>query len=53
MDELIFKRMKKNINLTHLSGAVLFIPYGVTVDEFQHFVYEHPKQHQKKEKQMA
>ncbi len=26
----------------HLSGALLFIPYGVTVDHFQHFVYENP-----------
>jgi M3 family oligoendopeptidase len=26
----------------HLSGALLFIPYGVAVDEFQHWVYEHP-----------
>ncbi len=27
---------------SHLSGALLFIPYGVTVDEFQHWVYENP-----------
>ena len=27
----------------HLSGALLFIPYGVTVDEFQHWVYAHPE----------
>ncbi len=26
----------------HLSGSVLFLPYGVAVDEFQHFVYENP-----------
>jgi M3 family oligoendopeptidase len=26
----------------HLSGCLLFIPYGVTVDEFQHWVYENP-----------
>lgn len=26
----------------HLSGAVLFLPYGVAVDEFQHIVYENP-----------
>ncbi len=26
----------------HLSGALLFIPYGVTVDAFQHWVYENP-----------
>ncbi|GGH85048.1 M3 family oligoendopeptidase [Pullulanibacillus pueri] len=28
---------------THLGGALLFIPYGVAVDEFQHFVYAHPE----------
>ncbi|MFC0186883.1 M3 family oligoendopeptidase [Fictibacillus aquaticus] len=27
---------------SHLTGAVEFIPYGVAVDEFQHFVYENP-----------
>ena len=26
----------------HLSEALLFIPYGILVDEFQHFVYENP-----------
>lgn len=26
----------------HLSEALLFIPYGVTVDEFQHYVYANP-----------
>ncbi|WP_353092983.1 M3 family oligoendopeptidase [Tissierella praeacuta] len=27
---------------SHLTGAINFIPYGVTVDEFQHYVYENP-----------
>ncbi len=27
---------------THLAGAVSFLPYGVSVDEFQHEVYENP-----------
>jgi M3 family oligoendopeptidase len=26
----------------HLLDAMLFLPYGVTVDHFQHLVYEHP-----------
>ncbi len=26
----------------HLAEAITFIPYGVSVDEFQHFVYENP-----------
>lgn len=28
---------------SHLGGAVKFIPYGVTVDHFQHEVYAHPE----------
>ena len=27
----------------HLAGAINFLPYGVAVDEFQHFVYENPE----------
>lgn len=26
----------------HLASSIEFLPYGVTVDEFQHWVYEHP-----------
>lgn len=26
---------------SHLDGAISFLPYGVEVDEFQHWVYEH------------
>ena len=29
--------------LKHLLSALSFIPYGVTVDEFQHEVYDHPE----------
>jgi M3 family oligoendopeptidase len=28
---------------SHLAGAVSFLPYGASVDEFQHDVYEHPE----------
>lgn len=28
---------------SHLAGAVSFLPYGVSVDEFQHEVYEKPE----------
>ncbi len=28
--------------LHHLARAIKFIPYGVSIDEFQHFVYENP-----------
>lgn len=27
----------------HLAAAIQFLPYGVAVDEFQHFVYENPE----------
>lgn len=27
----------------HLASAIVFLPYGVTVDEFQHWVYDHPE----------
>jgi len=40
--ENFFKEDVDKYKFTHLSGALLFIPYGVTVDEFQHFVYENP-----------
>lgn len=41
--ELFFKGDADKYRFTHLSDALLFIPYGVSVDEFQHFVYEHPE----------
>lgn len=40
--ELFFKEDTAKYKFAHLSEALLFIPYGVTVDEFQHFVYAHP-----------
>lgn len=41
--ELFFEEEVEKYKFSHLSGAVSFIPYGVTVDEFQHFVYENPE----------
>ena len=41
--ENFFKEDVDKYKFAHLSGALLFIPYGVTVDEFQHFVYENPQ----------
>ncbi|HHU55387.1 MAG TPA: M3 family oligoendopeptidase [Acholeplasmataceae bacterium] len=38
--ELFFGDSKDKYLFTHLSEAVLFVPYGVAVDEFQHYVYE-------------
>ncbi|ODA42865.1 M3 family oligoendopeptidase [Desulfosporosinus sp. BG] len=41
--ELFFQEDTAKYKFAHLSAALLFIPYGVTVDEFQHFVYAHPE----------
>ncbi len=40
--ELFFKEDAEKYRFHHLSSALLFLPYGVAVDEFQHFVYENP-----------
>ena len=37
-----FKEDTDKYKFSHLTSALLFIPYGVTVDEFQHYVYENP-----------
>ena len=41
--ELFFKEQTDKYKFSHLSGALLFLPYGVAVDEFQHVVYENPQ----------
>ena len=40
--KLFFENDTEKYKFIHLSEALLFIPYGVTVDEFQHWVYENP-----------
>ncbi|MCG7407332.1 M3 family oligoendopeptidase [Paenibacillus sp. ACRRX] len=40
--KLFFKEDTDKYHFDHLSSGLLFIPYGVSVDEFQHFVYENP-----------
>ena len=40
--DLFFENDTDKYKFIHLSEALLFIPYGVTVDEFQHWVYENP-----------
>jgi len=37
---LFFGESENKYKYSHLSEAVLFVPYGATVDEFQHYVYE-------------
>ena len=41
--DLFFQNNTEKYKFIHLSEALLFIPYGVTVDEFQHWVYENPE----------
>ena len=40
--ELFFGKDTDKYRYHHLSSSLSFIPYGVTVDEFQHWVYENP-----------
>jgi len=41
--KLFFGEDETKYKFGHLSGALLFIPYGVLVDEFQQWVYENPE----------
>ncbi|MTH53184.1 M3 family oligoendopeptidase [Bacillus mangrovi] len=41
--DLFFEEDAEKYKFSHLSGALQFIPYGVAVDEFQHFIYDHPE----------
>jgi M3 family oligoendopeptidase len=40
--ELFFKDDTDKYRFNHLASSLQFIPYGVSVDEFQHFVYDNP-----------
>ncbi len=50
--ELFFKEDTDKYKFTHLSSGLLFLPYGVSVDEFQHWVYENPNATPKERKQV-
>ncbi len=41
--ENFFKEDTDKYKFTHLSNSLEFLPYGVAVDEFQHFIYENPE----------
>ncbi|SFA77082.1 MULTISPECIES: M3 family oligoendopeptidase [unclassified Bacillus (in: firmicutes)] len=41
--EKFFLDDTEKYKFSHLSDALLFLPYGVSVDEFQHWVYENPE----------
>jgi len=40
--EQFFKEDTENFLYMQLAGSLAFIPYGCTVDEFQHVIYENP-----------
>ncbi|MCY7363676.1 MAG: M3 family oligoendopeptidase, partial [Ignavibacteria bacterium] len=39
---LFFKNDTDKFKFSHMNGCVNFLPYGVIVDAFQHWVYENP-----------
>ena len=41
--DLFFKEEADKYKYAHLVDAIEFLPYGITIDEFQHWVYEHPE----------
>ncbi|MBM7647324.1 M3 family oligoendopeptidase [Bacillus ectoiniformans] len=41
--ERFFKEDTDKYKFSHLSSALLFLPYGAAVDEFQHRIYEEPE----------
>ena len=41
--ENFFKEDTDKYKFTHLCNSLEFLPYGVAVDEFQHFIYENPE----------
>lgn len=41
MDKFFGEDVEK-YRFSHLAGALRFLPYGCAVDEFQHWVYDHP-----------
>jgi len=37
-----FGKDAEKYKYSHLADSIEFLPYGITIDEFQHWVYEHP-----------
>lgn len=40
--ERFFQEDTEKYKFAHLADSLMFIPYGVAVDEFQHLIYENP-----------
>ncbi len=47
-----FKEDTEKYKFTHLGSAIKFIPYGIVVDEFQHYIYEDPNMTKEERKQV-
>lgn len=41
--KLFFKELADKYFFSHLSDGLIFLPYGVMVDHFQHIIYENPE----------
>lgn len=41
--ELFFEDEVEKYKFSHLQSTILFLPYGVLVDEFQHIIYKNPE----------
>lgn len=52
VDGFIFKEDTDKYKFTHLSSSIKFIPYGVIVDEFQHYIYKNPNVDKSKRKEI-
>ena len=39
---LFFEEDAEKYRYSHLADSIEFLPYGITIDEFQHWVYIHP-----------
>lgn len=50
--DLFFKEDTDKYKFTHLSSSIKFIPYGVIVDEFQHYIYKNPNVDKSKRKEI-
>ena len=37
-----FGKDAEKYKYSHLADSIEFLPYGITIDEFQHWVYDHP-----------
>ncbi|MCH2082241.1 MAG: M3 family oligoendopeptidase [Saprospiraceae bacterium] len=40
--KLFFKQDTNKYKFAHLANSLKFLPYGVAIDEFQHYIYQNP-----------